>query len=141
MPENTPGNGRRPNGAGGTPPRPRLTPWIVIAGLAVTAMLAFNQFSSISNSNRVTNSEFQTAVQNGKIDPNTVVKISDSSVSGAILQDDGSTEPFTAKLSTNVSIDQQTAWTFLAQHSIAYEFDTPNPWGSGSSTACFHSCC
>jgi cell division protease FtsH len=126
MPENTPGNGRRPNGAGGTPPRPRLTPWIVIA-LAVTALLAFNQFSSISNSNQIPYSEFQTAVQNGKIDPNTVVKISDSSVSGAILQDDGSTEPFTAKLSTNVSIDQQTM-DFLAQHSIAYEFDTPNPW-------------
>ena len=126
MPDNTPGNGRRPNGAGGTPPRPRMTPWIVIA-LAVTALLAFNQFSSISNSNQIPYSEFQTAVQNGKIDPNTVVKISDSSVSGAILQDDGSTEPFTAKLSTNVSIDQQTM-DFLAQHNIAYEFDTPNPW-------------
>jgi cell division protease FtsH len=126
MPDNTPGNGRRSNGAGGTPPRPRMTPWIVIA-LAVTALLAFNQFSSISNSNQIPYSEFQTAVVEGKIDPNTVVKISDSSVSGAILQDDGSTQNFTAKLSTNVSIDQSTT-DWLAQHNVAYEFDTPNPW-------------
>jgi cell division protease FtsH len=126
MPDNTPGNGKRSNGAGGTPPRPRMTPWIVIA-LAVTALLAFNQFSSISNSNQIPYSEFQTAVQNGKIDSGTVVKISDSSVSGSIIQDDGSVQPFTAKLSTNVSIDQQTM-DFLATHNIAYEFDTPNPW-------------
>jgi cell division protease FtsH len=103
-----------------------MTPWIVIA-LALTALLAFSKFSSVSNSNEIPYSQFQSAVQDGKIDPNTVVKISDSSVSGAILQDDGSAKPFTSKLSTNVSIDQQTM-DFLATHNIAYEFDTPNPW-------------
>ncbi len=126
MPENTPGNGRRPNGAGGTPARPRMTPWIVIA-LAITALLAFNQFSSISSSNEIPYSDFQSAVDAGKIDPNTTVKISDSTVSGAILQEDGSTQNFTSKLSTNVTIDQSyTDW--LAQHNIKYEFSTPNPW-------------
>jgi cell division protease FtsH len=126
MPDNTPGNGRRPNGAGGTPARPRMTPWIVIA-LAITALLAFNQFSSISSSNEIPYSDFQTAVDAGKIDPNTTVKISDSTVSGAILQEDGSTQNFTSKLSTNVTIDQSyTDW--LAQHNIKYEFSTPNPW-------------
>jgi len=126
MPDNTPGNGRRPSAPGGTPPRPRMTPWIVIA-LAVTALLAFNQFSSIAGSNEIPYSQFQQAVTDNKIDPNTTVKISDSSVSGAIIQDDGSSQNFTAKLATNVNIDQSyTDW--LAQHNVNYEFVTPNPW-------------
>src|SRR5262245_13795030 len=103
MPDNTPGNGRRPNGTGGTPPRPRMTPWIVIA-LAVTALLAFNQFSSIASSNEIPYSQFQQAVETNKIDTNTPVKISDSSVTGALIQDDGSSQNFTAKLAPNVTI-------------------------------------
>src|SRR3954451_4752536 len=126
MPENTPGNGRRPNAPGGTPPRPRMTPWIVIA-LAITALLAFNQFSSIAGSNEIPYSQFQQAVDDNKIDSGTTVKISDTSVSGAILQEDGSSQNFTAKLAPNVTIDQSyTDW--LAQHSVAYEFSTPSPW-------------
>src|SRR4051794_3186026 len=126
MPENTPGNGRRPNAPGGTPPRPRMTPWIVIA-LAITALLAFNQFSSIAGSNEIPYSQFQQAVDDNKIDPGTTVKISDTSVSGAILQEDGSSQNFTAKLAPNVTIDQSyTDW--LAQHNVAYEFSTPSPW-------------
>ena len=84
MPDNTPGNGRRPNGAGGgTPPRPRMTPWIVIA-LAITALLAFNQFSSFAGgAKEVPYSEFQNAVNTGQVDTQTPVKISDSSVSAA----------------------------------------------------------
>src|SRR6185369_958269 len=49
------------------------------------------------------------------------------SVSGAIIQDDGSSQNFTAKLATNVNIDQSyTDW--LAEHNVNYEFVTPNPW-------------
>jgi cell division protease FtsH len=126
MPDNTPGNGRRPSGPGGTPPRPRMTPWIVIA-LAITALLAFNQFSSIAGSNEIPYSQFQDAVTANKIDPTTTVKISDTSVSGAIIQDDGSSKDFTSKLAANVTIDQSyTDW--LAQHNVSYEFVTPNPW-------------
>ena len=51
-------------------------------------------------------------------DPGTTVKISDTSVSGAILQEDGSSQNFTAKLAPNVTIDQSyTDW--LAQHNVA----------------------
>jgi len=127
MPDNTPGNGRRPNGAGGgTPPRPRMTPWIVIA-LAITALLAFNQFSSFAGgAKEVPYSEFQNAVNTGQVDTQTPVKISDSSVSWSVTTG-GSTQNYTAKLSTNVTIDQAyTDW--LAQHNISYAFSTPSPW-------------
>jgi cell division protease FtsH len=127
MPDNTPGNGRRPNGAGGgTPPRPRMTPWIVIA-LAITALLAFNQFSSFAGgAKEVPYSEFQNAVNAGQVDTQTPVKISDSSVSWSVTTG-GSTQNYTAKLSTNVTIDQAyTDW--LAQHNISYAFSTPSPW-------------
>jgi hypothetical protein len=59
MPD-TPNNQRRPAGQGTNAPRPRMTPWIVIA-LAITALLAFNQFSAGSR-NEISYSDFQAAV-------------------------------------------------------------------------------
>ena len=82
MPDNS-DNSRRPAGPGGAAPKTRMTPWILIA-LAVTALLAFNQFSSAARSNEISYTEFQTAVTDSKIDPDTVVKISDTSLAGAI---------------------------------------------------------
>ena len=103
-----------------------MTPWILIA-LAITALLAFNQFSSASRANEISYSEFQTAVNDGNIDPETVVKISDSSISGAIKQADGSIQNFTTSLSTNVMIDQAyTDW--LDAHNVSYQFKTPEAW-------------
>jgi cell division protease FtsH len=104
-----------------------MTPWIVIA-LAITALLAFNQFSSIAGgAKEVPYSDFQNAVDSGQIDTTTPVKISDSSVTWSVKQADGSTQSYTAKLATNVTIDQAyTDW--LAQHQIPYEFSTPSPW-------------
>src|SRR4051794_6629224 len=128
MPDNTPGNGRRSNGPGGTPPRPRMTPWIVIA-LAITALLAFNQFSSFAGgAKEVPYSDFQNAVDNGTVDSsNTPVTISDTSVSWVGKNSDGSTQNFTAKLAQNVTIDQPyTDW--LSTHHVNYEFSTPSPW-------------
>jgi cell division protease FtsH len=129
MPDN-PNNTRRPNGAGGgSAPRPRMTPWIVIA-LAVTALLAFNQLSSVTGRDEISYSAFQAAVngENGvHIDPATVVKISDSSISGAITQTDGSSQNFSTSLAANVTVDQAfTDW--LQQHNVNYQFVTPNPW-------------
>jgi cell division protease FtsH len=107
-------------------PRPRMTPWIVIA-LAITALLAFNQFSSVTGSREISYSEFQAAVGSGKIDPNTVVKISDSSVTGKIMQDDGTYQDFSSALPSNFTVDQ--AFTDqLDENNINYQFVTPNPW-------------
>ena len=103
-----------------------MTPWILIA-LAITALLAFNQFSAGARSNEISYTEFQTAVTDGKIDSETVVKISDSSISGAIKNDDGSTQNFTTKLPTSFTIDQSyTDW--LETHNVNYQFETPSPW-------------
>src|SRR4051812_39137002 len=128
MPDNTPGNGRRPSAPGGTPTRPRMTPWIVIA-LAVTALLAFNQFSSIAGgAKEVPYSDFATAVTSGTVDSSTTpVKISDTSVTWVGKNSDGSPQNFTAKLASNVTIDQSyTDW--LATNHVSYEFSTPSPW-------------
>ena len=126
MPDNA-NNQRRPNGSGsGNAPRPRMTPWIVIA-LAITALLAFNQVSSATSRDSIPYSEFQTAVEQHQIDPNTVVKISDSSISGTITNPDGTTRDFTTSLSSNVSVDQAyTDW--LGTNGVKYQFVTPNPW-------------
>jgi len=125
MPDN-PDNSRRPAGAGGGAPKTRMTPWILIA-LAVTALLAFNQFSSASRTNEIPYSDFQTAVDQGKIDPNTTVTISDSSVSGAIIQTDGSSKEFTTKLTTSVTIDQS-YFDWLSGHNVTYELKPPEAW-------------
>jgi cell division protease FtsH len=126
MPD-TPNNQRRTSGSGGgNTPRPRMTPWIVIA-LAITALLAFNQFSSVTGRDSISYSEFQTAVSDGKIDANTTVKISDSSVTGAIIQPDGTSKPFSAALPSNFTVDQSFTDRLNAQN-INYEFVTPNPW-------------
>jgi cell division protease FtsH len=125
MPDNS-DNSRRPAGPGGGAPKTRMTPWILIA-LAITALLAFNQFSSASRSNEIPYSEYQTAVNEGKIDPNTTVTISDSSVSGAIIQTDGSIQEFTTKLTTSVTIDQ-TYFDWLSEHNVTYELKPPEAW-------------
>jgi cell division protease FtsH len=118
---------RRPNGSGGgSPPRPRMTPWIVIA-LVITALLAFNQFSSAASRDDIPYSQFQAAVEDHKIDSGTVVKISDSSITGSIIGDDGQPHPFSSSLPSNFTVDQ--AFTDkLDAASINYQFVTPNPW-------------
>jgi cell division protease FtsH len=101
-----------------------MTPWIVIA-LAITALLAFNQFSAGSR-NEISYSDFQAAVNAGTIDPNTPVKISDSSITGTI-NEDGGQKDFTAALPPNFQVDQ--AFTdYLDSHDLNYQFVAPNPW-------------
>ncbi len=120
-----PNNSRRSGTPGGPMPRTRLAPWILVA-LAITALLAFNQFSSVAGRKSISYAEFQTAVNDGKIDPNTVVKISDTEISGAILDETGS-QNFTTSLSTNVTIDQAYQ-DWLQEHGVNYEFKTPSAW-------------
>jgi cell division protease FtsH len=125
MADNNNGN-RRPAGPGTPLPRPRMTPWILIA-LVITAILAFNMLSSAAGRKEISYTEFQSAVNDGKIDPQTVVKISDTSITGALTTSDGSTQNFTTKLSTNVQIDQAyTDW--LQSHNVNYQFETPSAW-------------
>ena len=111
-----------------------MTPWILIA-LAITALLAFNQFSAGARSNEISYTEFQTAVTDGKIDSETVVKISDSSITGAIKNDDGSTQNFTTKLPTSFH-DQSVLHRLARRAQRQLPVRDAEPVARARSTAC-----
>jgi cell division protease FtsH len=122
---------RRPSGDGsGGPatPRPRTSSWLAIALVALLGIFLLQGLFQRQNTDQISYSAFHTAVEDGKIDPGTPVEISDSSISGAIKQDDGSTKNFSTSLSSNVTIDQAyTDW--LAQNGVDYKFKTPSVIG------------
>ena len=127
MPENNDRSpfGRRTNSDGSSPPglgRPRTSSWIAILLLAVLAVFLFKGFGTSSTS--ITFSEFQTAVTDGKIAPNTTVQISDSSISGTLVDDQGAQKKFTTPLSANADI--AATQDLLAAHNVAFEFKQPS---------------
>ena len=79
------GVSRRGNagGEGSGAPRPRFAPWLVIPILLV-ALLVFNNVLSNTQRESIAYSEFLTAVEEGRIDPETTVEISDSGITGAL---------------------------------------------------------
>jgi cell division protease FtsH len=126
MPDNEDRNpfSRRTNsGSEGGSPRPRFAPWLVIPILLV-ALLVFNSFLSNAQTDSIAYSEFVTAVEEGRIDSETTVKISDSGITGALTTDDGS-RAFSTKLSPNVTIDKEFT-NFLDDNGVTYEFEQPS---------------
>jgi cell division protease FtsH len=115
---------RRPSSdGGGGAPKPRFAPWLIVPILLV-ALLVFNNLLSGAATEPIAYSEFVTAVEEGRIDPETTVKISDSGISGALTTDEGPKD-FTTKLSPNVTIDKPFT-DFLDDNGIAYEFEQPS---------------
>ena len=110
-------------GDGGGAPRPRFAPWLVIPILLV-ALLVFNNVLSNTQRESIAYSEFVTAVEEGRIDSETTVKISDSGITGALATGDGS-QAFTTKLSPNVTIDKEFT-NFLDDNGVTYEFEQPS---------------
>ena len=110
-------------GGGSGAPRPKFAPWLIVPILLV-ALLIFNNVLSSTSRQSIAYSEFVTAVEEGRIDPDTTVKISDSGISGALTTDEGSQE-FTTTLSPNVTIDKPFT-DFLDQNGIKYEFEQPS---------------
>ncbi len=118
--------GDGPNGP--ATPRPRTSSWLAIAILALVGIFLLQGLFQRQNTDKISYSAFQTAVTDGKIDPGTPVKVSDSSISGVIKQSDGTLQNFTTSLSPNFQID--TAFTdLLAQHNVDYQFETPSVIG------------
>jgi cell division protease FtsH len=116
------------NSGGPGVPRPRTSSWLAIVLVALIGVFLLQSLFQNANTNKISYSEFQSAVTDGKIDPGTPVKISDSSISGVIKESDGTTKNFTTALSTNVTIDQAyTDW--LQQHNVNYEFVQPSIFG------------
>ncbi|HVF07686.1 MAG TPA: ATP-dependent metallopeptidase FtsH/Yme1/Tma family protein, partial [Actinomycetota bacterium] len=126
MPDNEDRNpfSRRPsNDTSGAPPKPRFAPWLIVPILLV-ALLVFNNLLSGASTEAIAYSEFVTAVEEGRIDPETTVKISDSGITGALTTDQGP-QDFTTKLSPNVTIDKPFT-DFLDQNGVTYEFEQPS---------------
>jgi cell division protease FtsH len=117
------------DGSGGpATPRPRASSWLAIALVAFLGILLLQGLFQRQNTEKISYSAFQTAVEDGKIDAATPVKISDSSISGAIQQNDGTVKDFSTSLSSNVQIDKAyTDW--LAENGVDYKFETPSVIG------------
>ena len=122
--------GRRPNadpGGGSGAPKPRFAPWLVVP-IILVALLLFNSVLSRTNTNKISFSEFQTAVADGKIvsDNDNPVRISDNQVSGQISTDEG-TKDFTTPLSPNVLVTPGGDFTnSLEEAGIVYTFEQPS---------------
>ena len=122
--------GRRPNadpGGGSGAPKPRFAPWLVVP-IILVALLLFNSVLSRTNTNKISFSEFQTAVADGKIisDNDHPVRISDNQVSGQISTDEG-TKDFTTPLSPNVLVTPGGDFTnSLEEAGIVYTFEQPS---------------
>ncbi|MDH4112039.1 MAG: ATP-dependent zinc metalloprotease FtsH [Actinomycetota bacterium] len=126
MPDNDDRNpfsrrGSSDGGSGGTP-RPRFAPWLVIPILLV-ALFVFNNLLSSSQRDSVTYNEFIRAVEEDRLDPETTVKISDSSISGA-LKTDGGIQEFSTQLAPN--FQTQDLATFLQERDVNFEFEQPS---------------
>ena len=123
MPDNQ-NSGRRPDGGGGPgTPRTRVAPWSLIA-VAITALLAFNQFSSAGSRSQVTYSEYRSLVEDGKVTG--TVTISDTSISGTYVDEEGTEQKFSTTLSSNFDPTDET--TFLDEHNVPVQMDTPDAW-------------
>ncbi len=110
MPDNNDRNplSRRPGGDGpGGPnvPRPRGSSWLAIAAIALLGIFLFKGLMTTTGTEQINYTQFIDAVNNDKIAPNTVVKISDSSISGTMIDDQGQQKNFTTTVSPNFQVD------------------------------------
>ena len=126
MPDNDPlRRGGDNNGAGGPSlPRSRLMPWLLVP-LLLVGLFLFNGWLTSANTKAITYSEFTTAVQDGKIADGTTVTISDTTITGTLVNDQGDQQKFSTTLSPNFQVDQ--AFTeFLDTNNVNYEFQQPS---------------
>ncbi len=105
-------------------PRSRLMPWLIVP-LLLVGLFLFNGWLTSANTKTITYSEFVTAVEDGKIAENTTVSISDTTISGTLVNDQGEDQKFSANLSTNFQVDQGFT-TFLDDNAVNYEFQQPS---------------
>jgi cell division protease FtsH len=99
-------------------------PWLLVP-LLLVGLFLFNGWLTSANTKSITYSEFTTAVQDGKIADGTTVTISDTTISGTLVNDQGDQQKFSTTLSPNFQVDQ--AFTeFLDTNNVNYEFQQPS---------------
>ena len=113
---------RRGGDGGPASPRPRFAPWLIVPILLV-ALLVFNNLLSNTQQESITYNEFIEAVEEGRLDPETTVKISDSSITGAVTSGDG-VQQFSTTLAPN--FQTQDLATFLQENDVNFEFEQPS---------------
>ena len=120
-------SGRR-NGSDGPPgpnlSRSRLMPWLLVP-LLLVGLFLFNGWLTSANTKSISYKEFVNAVNDGKIADGSTVTISDTSISGTLVDEQGQEQKFSATLPTGFQVDQ--AFTdFLDQGGFNYEFQAPS---------------
>jgi cell division protease FtsH len=114
----------RPDGAGGPNlPRPRFTPWVLIA-LVVAGLFALNGWFSNASRDQVTYTEYRQLVDDGKISG--TITISDTSISGSYIDDGGQEVPFSATVTTGFVPNDELL--FLQGKGIDVDMTGPSPW-------------
>jgi len=124
MPDDDDRNPFSRRGGDGAPPspRPRFAPWLIVPILLV-ALLVFNNLLSNTQRESITYNEFISAVEEDRLDPETTVKISDSSITGAISSGD-EVQQFSTTLAPN--FQTQDLATFLQENDVTFEFEQPS---------------
>jgi cell division protease FtsH len=115
--------GRRGGGDGPGVPRPRGSSWLAIALVALLGIFLFQGLLGKASTQQTDYSAFIDAVNGGKLDPNTTVKISDSSVTWAQTTDSGTTQ-YSATLAPN--FQTQDLSTFLSDKGVTFTFEQPS---------------
>ena len=126
MPENDPLNrrGGSDGPSGPNVPRSRLMPWLLVP-LLLVGLFMFNGWMTSANTDAISYSEFVTAVEGGKIAEGTTVKISDTTITGSLVNEQGDEQKFTTSLSPNFQVDQSFT-DFLDTNNVDYEFQQPS---------------
>jgi cell division protease FtsH len=126
MPDTDRNTGRRRglDGSGGPGvPRPRMTPWILIA-VVVVALIVLNSLFSSASRDQLDLSKFNQLVDEGRITD--TVSISSSDVSGTYRGDDGNQHQFVATIPP--SYDTSVITDHLDAKQVPYKGVQPSAW-------------
>ncbi len=104
----------------------RLALWLLIPVLIVGMLFFQGVFNPGSKS--IPFSQFTAALDEGKIDPETELKVSSTSITGVLLNDDGTKTEFTTTLSPNFEVDSAFR-AQLEEAGIKFGFQQPSMLG------------
>ncbi len=115
----------RPGSGSGTGlPKPKMTPWLLVA-LVVTGLIVLNSWFTTASRDVLTYSDLFTFLGEDKITG--TVSISPSDVSGTYRADDGTSRPFVVRLPPNTDTATRLE-PALEGANVGYKGVPPSPW-------------